>query len=237
MSLTTRKQQPRLEEVQSKTKKLTKWDIVYIIFLSLVGGILIFYKTYDLGNVTLIITVISTSTIAFLSYLIFTQQQVKIKLEETLPKPVQSKQLMLIDKFDPNFAVIGIYSDGTSLTHADKIRFASLKELRLNRRSPEIPEGLIDRDLIELYKEKIFPYQILIQDTLTKLTQFMTSDVEYNLISEQIEINKSIINLQEERKDLQRRRYETPRGKLEKLLELYKATVELRLKQLQVKNL
>lgn len=68
-------QKEKEEEEKNKEVKIRKWDWYYILGISLGGGLLVNYKTSDLGGISLLITFATMVIICLLSYLIFTEKE------------------------------------------------------------------------------------------------------------------------------------------------------------------
>lgn len=63
------------ERLQPVTPTIGKWDKYYIYLLSLGGGVLVYYKTEELGLLSILLTVVTIVIIFLLSYLIFTENE------------------------------------------------------------------------------------------------------------------------------------------------------------------
>ncbi len=55
-------------------KSFSENDFYFILLIGLTGGTLVYFKTEDLGRISILISVITTIIIFLLSYLIFTDQ-------------------------------------------------------------------------------------------------------------------------------------------------------------------
>lgn len=58
-----------------KPKGLSENDFYFILLVGFGGGILVYYKTQDLGQISIIISVITTIIIFLMSYLIFSEPE------------------------------------------------------------------------------------------------------------------------------------------------------------------
>lgn len=75
MVLTHDERIEKLTKLTEKPKeKLSDWDYYYIGGITLGGALLVYYKTQDLGNISLLLTIITAVIIALLSYLIMTDR-------------------------------------------------------------------------------------------------------------------------------------------------------------------
>jgi len=56
-------------------KKMRRSDVIYTIFLALGGGLLVYLKVQEIGNIAIIIACITTIIIILLSFLLFMEQK------------------------------------------------------------------------------------------------------------------------------------------------------------------
>jgi hypothetical protein len=62
-------------KAEAQSSKLTSWNWQFIFLMSVGGGSLVYYKTADLGGLSLIISLLAMIIIFLLSYLIYTDTE------------------------------------------------------------------------------------------------------------------------------------------------------------------
>lgn len=60
------------EQVSEQPKRIGEFDIYYIVAMSVGAGMLVYYKTSELGTISVVISVICSIVIILLSLLVFT---------------------------------------------------------------------------------------------------------------------------------------------------------------------
>ena len=111
---------------------------------------------------------------------------------------------------------------------------------QIQEKSVKIAEQCKHVQLEHIYTEKTLPYITLVKDTLKKLSLYMSTDKEYDMIEEAIVKKKTMDIIPVNAKDvmqsiiqLENKKNETERGKTEKLLILYQHNLDLRVKQME----
>jgi len=70
------------EKIQEKKKKVTKKDYLFILFLSILGIIIVFFKTKELNILSYFISILSGIIIFLLSYIILNEDKIEKSKEE-----------------------------------------------------------------------------------------------------------------------------------------------------------
>src|SRR5258706_9284712 len=189
-------------EVTAPIKRNLSADIQNSIVLAVIGGLLVFFKTQELGKISIVISILTMVLITFLSILLLTDSTTRPETEDiTEDTTIHSKKALVPIAINKSLLIIPSHTVPSAATQplmnhvikspfdrlrveglADRVIRSQMKALLALEKAQVISEKLERKfrhtENHTIFVEKLHPLNIMILESLQKLTEDLEEDLE-----------------------------------------------------------